>query len=220
MAMKTISIGSCERRRYQPPRVNWQRERSGKAKRHASPISGGPGVQGSHRLSVRNTCVPYPPPPQCEQLPTNVRETARRRPACGERWPISRLPIGNRTTKGSSEILPYDASVIVTTNLPFEEWKEVLGSERLREARRRRRGRRPTRRSRPSTPGPAGSSLRRPGTPFSARRSHARRSRGPLYAPRGSGYGLCQESRSVPVPVRPSPLEVPCNDSASWLHPD
>ena len=114
------------------------------------------------------------------------------------------------------------SSVIVTTHLPFEEWKEVLGSERLREARRWRRGRRPTLRSRPSTPGPAGSSLRRPGrTPlFSARRSHARRSRGPLYALRGSGYGLCQESRSVPVPVRPSPLEVPCNDSASWLHPD
>jgi DNA replication protein DnaC len=35
------------------------------------------------------------------------------------------------------------SSVIVTTHLPFEEWKEVLGSERLREARRRRRGRRP-----------------------------------------------------------------------------
>ena len=32
------------------------------------------------------------------------------------------------------------SSVIVTTHLPFEEWKEVLGSERLREARRRRRG--------------------------------------------------------------------------------
>jgi len=32
------------------------------------------------------------------------------------------------------------SSVIVTTNLPFEEWKEVLGSERLREARRWRRG--------------------------------------------------------------------------------
>ena len=81
--------------------------------------------------------------PQCEQLPRNAREIARTRPACEERRADAWLPIGNRTTKGSSEILPYDASVIVTTNLPFEEWKEVLGGERLREARRRRRGRRP-----------------------------------------------------------------------------
>ena len=82
------------------------------------------------------------------------------------------------------------SSVIVTTKLPFEEWKEVLGSERLtgatldrltprctiietgresyrlRDARRRRRARPPARRSRPSTPGWASSSLRGPGATF------------------------------------------------------
>ena len=50
--------------------------------------------------------------PQCEQLPRNARQVARiarRRPACEERRADARLPIGNRTTKGSSEILPYDA---------------------------------------------------------------------------------------------------------------
>ena len=47
--------------------------------------------------------------PQCEQLPRNARQIARRRPACEERRADAWLPIGNRTTKGSSEILPYDA---------------------------------------------------------------------------------------------------------------
>ena len=50
--------------------------------------------------------------PQCEQLPRNARQVARvarRGPARGEGRADARLPIGNRTTKGSSKILPYDA---------------------------------------------------------------------------------------------------------------
>ena len=50
--------------------------------------------------------------PQCEQLPRNARQiarVARRGPARGEGRADARLPIGNRTKKGSSEILLYDA---------------------------------------------------------------------------------------------------------------
>ena len=39
-------------------------------------------------------------PPQCEQLPTNVREIARRRPACEEGRLILGYQFGNRTTIG------------------------------------------------------------------------------------------------------------------------
>ena len=51
--------------------------------------------------------------PQCEQLPRNARQVARvarRGPARGERRADAWLPIGNRTTKGSSEIPACDAA--------------------------------------------------------------------------------------------------------------
>ena len=60
--------------------------------------------------------------PSVSSCPAMLGRLQEARPACEERRADAWLPIGNRTTKGSSEILPYDAmpdpemSRIRTTN--------------------------------------------------------------------------------------------------------
>src|SRR3954464_7782882 len=90
--------------------------------------------------------------PRHGQLGRDPPSRPRRRPEQARRLPRVRHPLGHApegprprdelgyvpASKVGAELLfdvistAYErSSVVVTTNLPFEEWKEVLGSERL-----------------------------------------------------------------------------------------
>jgi len=72
--------------------------------------------------------------PQCEQLPRNAQGVARRGPGCEERRADAWLPIGNRITKGSREILPFDAMPapeISQTRITNSAWSFYLVTEYL-----------------------------------------------------------------------------------------